>query len=71
MPIDSERIGKLRDNMLEHLAAALAIADETHDEEAGYMIERALDSIRQAHWPTLDPSLEVFRKGKRPPRAPR
>ena len=50
---------------VEHLEAALAIADETQDEEAGNLIERALDSVRAAHWPTLDPNLETFRKGKR------
>ena len=62
---DPERSGRLRDKMLEHLEAALAIADETQDEEAGNLIERALDSVRAAHWPTLDPNLETFRKGKR------
>jgi hypothetical protein len=53
--------------MLEHLEAALAIADETQDEDAGNLIEPALDSARAAHWPTLDPNLETFRKGKRSP----
>jgi hypothetical protein len=56
--------------MLEHLEAALAVADETQDAEAGYLIERALDLVREAHWPTLDPNLEVFRKGKRSARRP-
>jgi len=50
--------------MLEHLEAALAIADETQDGEAGNL-ERVLDAIRAAHWPTLDPNLEAFRKGRR------
>jgi uncharacterized phage-like protein YoqJ len=67
MPIDPERISQLRDKMLEHLEAALAIADETQDGEAGYMIEQALESVRVAHWPTLDPNLETFRKGRRAP----
>jgi hypothetical protein len=51
--------------VLEHLEAALALADETQDEEAGNLIERALETVRAAHWPTLDPNLEAFRKGKR------
>jgi hypothetical protein len=57
--------------MLQHLEAALAIADETQDEGAGNLIERALESVRVAHWPTLDPNLETFRKGKggAPPRS--
>jgi hypothetical protein len=41
MPTDPERTGQLRDKMLEHLEAALALADETQDEEAGNLIERA------------------------------
>jgi len=65
MPTDPERTGQLRDKMLEHLEAALALADETQDEEAGNLIERALDTVRAAHWPTLDPNLQAFRKGKR------
>ena len=57
--------------MLQHLEAALAIADETQDEGAGNLIERALEFVRVAHWPTLDPNLETFRKGKggAPPRS--
>jgi hypothetical protein len=56
--------------MLQHLEAALAIADETQDEGAGNLIERALESVRVAHWPTLDRNLETFRKAKggAPPR---
>jgi hypothetical protein len=65
MPIDQERTTRLRDRMLEHLEAALAIADETQDADAGHLIEQALDSVRATHWPTLDPNLETFRKGKR------
>jgi hypothetical protein len=55
---------ELRD-MLRQREVALAIADETQDGEAGDVIERALDSVRAAHWPTLDRNLELFRKGKR------
>jgi hypothetical protein len=62
MPIDADRTSQLRDKMLEHLEAALAIADETQDEQAGNLIERALDSVRAAHWLTLDPNLETFRR---------
>jgi hypothetical protein len=65
MPIDADQLNLLRESMLEHLEAALAIADETQDSDAGLRIEQALDYVRAAHWPTLDPNLEVFRKGKR------
>ena len=65
MPSDTERIGQLREKMLEHLEAAPAIADETQDGDAGFRIEQALDYVRAAHWPTLDPNIEIFRKGKR------
>ena len=51
--------------MLEHLEAALAIADKTPDGDAGHLIERALDSVRAMNWPALDPNLETFRKGNR------
>ena len=59
-----ERMKQLRGKMLEHLEAALACADETQDERAGYLIERALDCVRAAKWPSLDPDLYPFRKGK-------
>jgi hypothetical protein len=32
--------------MIEHLESALALADETADGDAGYLIESALDMIR-------------------------
>jgi hypothetical protein len=65
MPTNANRLNQLRERMLEHLEAALAIADETQDGDAGLRIEQALDHVRAAHWPTLDPNLEIFRKGKR------
>jgi hypothetical protein len=40
MPIDAERLGQLREKMLEHLEAALAIADETQDGEAGHLMSK-------------------------------
>ena len=46
MPIDLERISHLHDKMLEHLEAALAIADETQDEDAGHLIERDCNGLR-------------------------
>ncbi len=46
-----DEIVQLRNKMIEHLEAALALADETHDGLTGYMIESALDSIRAATWP--------------------
>ena len=60
-----ERINALRNSIVEHLEAALACADETQDGGAGYLIEMALDHVRAAQWPLLDPNLEHFRKGKR------
>jgi hypothetical protein len=65
MPIDPDRLNQPREKMLEHLEAALAIADETQDADAGYRIEQALDHVRTAHWPTLDPNLELVRKGRK------
>jgi uncharacterized phage-like protein YoqJ len=46
-----EEITKLRNKMIEHLEAALAIADETQDGTPGYLIEQALDAIRASMWP--------------------
>jgi hypothetical protein len=67
MPGDfhTDRMKDLRAKLLEHLEAALAVADECKEAEAGYMIERALDAVRANHWPSLDPNIELFRKGKR------
>ena len=47
MPIDPERRSQLRDKVLEHVEAALAIADETQDEDAGHLIERALGTVQR------------------------
>jgi hypothetical protein len=41
-----EEIADFRSKMIEHLEAALALADETGDSTAGYMIETALDAVR-------------------------
>jgi uncharacterized phage-like protein YoqJ len=41
-----EEIDRFRTKMIEHMEAALALADETGDGAAGYMIEAALDTIR-------------------------
>jgi hypothetical protein len=65
MTAGPERTRQLRTKMLEHLEGALACADETQDGAAGYLIEQAMDHVRAAHWPHLDPNLERFRKGKR------
>jgi DNA-binding ferritin-like protein len=35
-----------RDQMIEHLEHALALADELHDSLTGYLIEHALDEAR-------------------------
>jgi hypothetical protein len=47
----SEDIDRFRTKMIEHLEAALALADETGDGTVGYMIEAALDTIRSQMWP--------------------
>jgi hypothetical protein len=65
MPKDFGKDRELRAKMVEHLEAALACADERQDGTTVYLIECALDSVRSAHWPDLDPNLEHFRKGKR------
>lgn len=38
----AEEIAALRNKMIEHLEAALAIADETKDGTSGFLIEQAL-----------------------------
>jgi DNA-binding ferritin-like protein len=50
-----EKINEFRAKMIEHLEAALALADETQDATTNYMIERALDHARADLWPALDP----------------
>jgi len=47
---------ELRSKAIEHLEAALALTDETQDRNAGLLIERALDELRGALWPSLDAS---------------
>jgi hypothetical protein len=42
-----------RDQVIEHLVAALALADEINDTATGYLIERALDEARAAIVPSL------------------
>jgi hypothetical protein len=59
MPIDLERLKELRGKMLEHLEAALACSDEAQDGVAGYLIECAMDEVRQAQWPALDPRRDL------------
>jgi hypothetical protein len=54
----------LTGKLLEHLEAALAIADETQDEEVRLLVQRTIDLVRTANWPRLDPNLEVFRRGR-------
>jgi hypothetical protein len=44
MPVFEQK----RDEMIEHLEAALALADELKDSMTGYLIERALDEARAA-----------------------
>jgi hypothetical protein len=40
-----------RAKLMEHLEAALALADETKDGVVGYLVESALDQLRAATWP--------------------
>jgi hypothetical protein len=49
MPVFEQK----RDEMIEHLEAALALADELKDGVTGYLIETALDQARAdriANW---------------------
>lgn len=62
---DHPRITQLRTKAIEHLEAAQACCDEIGDGSAGYCIEQALDWLRSAQWPTTDPNIEIFRKGRR------
>jgi hypothetical protein len=54
----SEKLKELRDKMIEHLEAALAIADETKDSGTGFITETALDSARADQWPRFVESLK-------------
>jgi hypothetical protein len=44
--LSQQQIAAKRVKLIEQLEAALALADETQDGIAGYMIERALDDLR-------------------------
>lgn len=41
----------MRQKLLDHLEAALAITDKLKDSLSGYLIERALDQVRADTWP--------------------
>jgi hypothetical protein len=45
-----EEIAARRAKIIEHLEAALALADPTADGVAGYMIQRVLDALRVRGW---------------------
>ena len=47
---------ELRSKAIEHLEAALALTDETRDNDAGFLIERAMNELRASLWPSLDAS---------------
>jgi len=49
-----EEIRAVRAKMLEHLEAALALADETKSSTAGYLIETAMGQIRDDYWPDFN-----------------
>lgn len=46
-----DEIARLRSKMIEHLGAALALADETRNGTVGYLIETELDTVRAESWP--------------------
>jgi hypothetical protein len=48
---DPKSLAELRDQLIQHLEAALACADETKDSATGFMSETALDSARADQWP--------------------
>jgi hypothetical protein len=48
---DPERITALREKLMDHLEAALALADETKDGVVGYLVESALDQLHASMWP--------------------
>jgi hypothetical protein len=52
----------LRDKMLEHLEAALAIADELKSGIVGFFVESALDQIRADAWPEFNSRFDGKRK---------
>jgi hypothetical protein len=47
---------EFRSKAIEHLESALALTDETKDGDAGFLIERAINELRAALWPSLDAS---------------
>ena len=49
--IDPAKVKAMRETAMQHLEAALAITDEIKDSMTGYLIERALDSLRADTWP--------------------
>ena len=49
--LDPSEVKKLRESLLDHLEAALAITDKINDSVAGFLIERALDQARADTWP--------------------
>lgn len=49
----------LRGKMLEHLEAALAIADELRSGTVGYLVETALDQARADAWPEFNSRSDV------------
>jgi DNA-binding ferritin-like protein len=51
----TEKANEFRKKMIEHLEAALSLADETQDSTTRYLIERAIDQATADLWPLLDP----------------
>jgi hypothetical protein len=64
-PIGPEKRAELRAKLMEHLEAALALADETKDGTVGYYVESALDQLRADTLPgNLDLPPRNYRSNK-------
>jgi hypothetical protein len=55
---DPKQLQELRDQMIGHLEAAQAIADEAKDFGTRFIIETALDSARADQWPRFIDALK-------------
>lgn len=56
--------GPQRQELIDHLQAALAISEELRQPTTGYLIERAIDEARASMW-GFDPSLKDHRPPER------
>jgi hypothetical protein len=56
-----------RAKMMEHLEAALALADQTQDGMARWRIEQAIDELVTAEVSALDPRTDISDHRRAPP----